>query len=67
MVACRMGSANFANLSMKLVAMATSLSDHKMNERLMKHSHTSTNPENLVKIGTVDSEITDDNLDHYEV
>jgi len=34
------------------------LSDHKMNERLLKPSRTSTNTENLVQIGPVDSETT---------
>ena len=45
-------------LPLKLVAMTMSLERWQTNKRLMKPSHTTTNPENLVKIGTVDSEIT---------
>ena len=38
--------------------MATSLIDRETNTRLNIYSHMSTNPENLVKIGLVGSEIT---------
>jgi len=51
-------SANFANLVTKLVALATSLERLQINNRLMKRFHTSTNLENLMKIGLVDFVIT---------
>ena len=43
---------------LKLVAVARSLSDRETNTRLNIYSHMSTNPENLVKIGEVCSEIS---------
>jgi len=41
----------------KLVAMATSFVDRKTNFRLIIHTHSSINPENLAKIGPADFEI----------
>jgi len=43
---------------LKLVAMATFLSDRETNTRSNIYSQMSTNPENLVKIGQTDSEIS---------
>ena len=34
------------------------LSDRKIDQQIIKPSHTSTNPQNLLKIGPADSEIT---------
>jgi len=51
------GSANFENLATNSVAMATFL-QRSQNECLIEPSRTSTNPENLVKIGPVDYNIT---------
>jgi len=58
----RVGLAKFANLAIKLVATATSLERSQMNECLIKPSHRSTDAENLVKIGSAVSEITDEKL-----
>jgi len=52
------GYANFANLTPKLVAVATSLSDRQKGQIVIcTHRPTSTYPENLVNIYPVCSEI----------
>jgi len=45
------------NLSQNWLPWQSPLSDHKINDQLSKHSHTSTIPTDLVKINLVDSEI----------
>jgi len=47
-----------ADWRLKLVAMSTSLSNRETNTRSNIYSHMPTNPENLVKIGLVGSEIS---------
>jgi len=58
----RVWSANFENLAKNWFPWQCPLSDRKMNERLMKPSHTTTKPENLAVIGPVNSEVTGENL-----
>jgi len=53
-----MASANFANLAKNWLPWQSPLSDRNVNERLMKLSHITTNPENLLKFGPVDSVVT---------
>ena len=54
----RVGSANFANLTTKLVAMATTLERSHNGIILNEAPPWTANPENFATIGTVDSEIT---------
>jgi len=50
-------SADFADFTIKLFAMAKSSRDRKTIEELIKRSCTSTNPKNSVNIGAIDSQI----------
>ena len=54
----KVGTAKSSNLVQNWLPWQRPLSDRKANERLMMPSNTPTNPENLVKISEVKSEIT---------